>query len=128
VLAALQAASVVIVGPSNPAISIAPILSVIGEALAAVPAPVVAVSPVVGGRILKGPTDVFLEFFGVPASAEGVAAFYERRHAGMLDGIVSDEAPQGALPALQIDTLLADAQARARVAERVLAFAESLRS
>jgi LPPG:FO 2-phospho-L-lactate transferase len=127
VRAALTSARVVIIGPSNPAISIAPILSVIGDALVSAVAPVVAVSPLVGGQILKGPTDAFLEFFGVPASAEGIAAFYESRHGGLLDGIVSDEAPVGALPGLTIDTLLADPGARAHVAEQVLAFAESLR-
>ena len=55
------------IGPSNPVISIGPILAVPGmrEALAAAPAPVVAVSPFVGGRAVKGPTEAFCEYAGI---------------------------------------------------------------
>jgi LPPG:FO 2-phospho-L-lactate transferase len=142
VLAALARARVVIVGPSNPVISIRPILEVLGDALATAPAPVVAVSPVVAGAVLKGPTDAFLAAAGLPTSAAGALAYYERVRPGLLDGIVADE-PLGRLPpgeearageqprrggiaTLQIDTRMDDAAARARVAEQVLRFAESL--
>jgi LPPG:FO 2-phospho-L-lactate transferase len=126
VLAALAGARAVIVGPSNPVISIWPILAVIGEHLRGTKAPVVAVSPVVGGKILKGPTDVFLDHFGIPATAAGVAEFYESRFPGLLDGMVADEPVPGSLAVLDTDTLMADAAGRARVAAETLAFAESV--
>src|SRR5205085_1750767 len=67
-LEAIAAARAVVVGPSNPVISIGPILAVpaVRAALAATAAPVVAVSPLVGGRVLKGPTDAFLAWAGQP--------------------------------------------------------------
>ena len=73
VLEALASAEAVIIGPSNPVISIGPILSVPGmrEALAAAPGPVVAVSPLVGGRAVKGPTDAFVRSLDRPVSAAG---------------------------------------------------------
>ncbi|HEY7891889.1 MAG TPA: 2-phospho-L-lactate transferase CofD family protein [Solirubrobacteraceae bacterium] len=91
VLAALRDARAVIIGPSNPVISIWPILSVIGEVLLAGPAPVVAVSPIVKGQVLKGPTDAFMDALRLPASASGVVAYYESLYAGLLDGVVADE-------------------------------------
>jgi LPPG:FO 2-phospho-L-lactate transferase len=125
-LAALSAARAIVVGPSNPVISIRPILSVPGmaDALRAAAAPVVAVSPVVGGQVVKGPTRPFLDWAGVETSAAGVAGYY----GDVLDGFVADEPMDGVdLPLLQIDTLMADAAGRARVAGEVLRFAEGLR-
>jgi LPPG:FO 2-phospho-L-lactate transferase len=125
-LAALAAARVIVVGPSNPVISIRPILSVPGmaDALRSATAPVVAMSPVVGGRVVKGPTEPFLDWAGVSADAAGVAGYY----GDVLDGFVADEPIDGVdLPLLQIDTLMADAAGRARVAADVLRFAEGLR-
>jgi LPPG:FO 2-phospho-L-lactate transferase len=129
VLDAIAAARVVIVGPSNPVISIRPILSVPGvtDALRATAAPVVAVSPVVGGEILKGPSAAFLEWAGVTLDVHGVAGYY----GDLLDGFVADEPALTAtplpIPYLQTDTLLNDPAARAHVAETVLHFAEGLR-
>jgi LPPG:FO 2-phospho-L-lactate transferase len=125
VLAALANARAVIVGPSNPVISIWPILSVLGDALAGLSVPVVCVSPVVGGEIVKGPTAAFLNAYDQPLSAAGVAAFYETRYPNLLDGMVADE-PVPNIATLQIDTAMPDSASRARVAERTLAFAESL--
>ena len=125
-LAALAAARVIVVGPSNPVISIRPILSVPGmaDALRSATAPVVALSPVVDGRVVKGPTESFLDWAGVSADAAGVAGYY----GDVLDGFVADEPIDGVdLPLLQIDTLMADAAGRARVAADVLRFAEGLR-
>jgi LPPG:FO 2-phospho-L-lactate transferase len=78
VLGAIAAAEGIVVCPSNPVISIGPILAVPGirEALRDAPAPVVAVSPVVGGRSLKGPTDKFLRGLGDEVSASAVARLY----------------------------------------------------
>jgi LPPG:FO 2-phospho-L-lactate transferase len=130
VRAALADARAVIIGPSNPVISIRPILIVIGDALREVSAPLVAVSPVVGGEVLKGPTDAFLEATGVPTSAAGVARYYEQVF-GELEGMVADEplaAESGGtgLAALQIDTRMSDSGSRARVARQTLEFADSL--
>jgi LPPG:FO 2-phospho-L-lactate transferase len=125
VLAALLDARVVIVGPSNPVISIWPILSVLDEALARLTVPVVCVSPVVGGEIVKGPTAAFLAAYEQPVDATGVATFYETVHPGLLDGIIADE-PVTGLATLELDTAMPDADARARIAKRTLAFAESL--
>jgi LPPG:FO 2-phospho-L-lactate transferase len=125
VLTALAHARAVIVGPSNPVISIWPILHVLGETLAVNDAPVVCVSPVVGGEIVKGPSANFLEAYGQPVSAAGVAGFYEAVLPGLLDGMVSDEPLQG-MATLELDTTMRDAATRVRVAERTLAFAESL--
>jgi len=123
VLAAIAAAHAIVIGPSNPLASIAPILAVPGihDALIAAPAPVVAISPIVGGEVLKGPTAAFMAFAALELSADGVADFYGE----LLDGIVADE-NVARLPALQIDTRMDDATARARLAERVLDFAAAL--
>jgi LPPG:FO 2-phospho-L-lactate transferase len=122
-LAAIAGARAIVIGPSNPLASIAPILAVPGirEALLAAPAPVVAVSPIVGGEVLKGPTAAFMAFAALECSADGVADFYGE----LLDGIVADE-NVARLPALQIDTRMDDAAARARLAEQVLDFAATL--
>jgi LPPG:FO 2-phospho-L-lactate transferase len=125
VTAALADARAVIVGPSNPVISIWPIMHVLGETLAATAAPVVCVSPVVGGTIVKGPTAAFLAAHDQPVSAAGVAAFYEAVAPGLLGGIVADE-PLTGLPALHIDTAMPNAATRAHVAAQTLAFALSL--
>lgn len=124
-LQAIAAADAVVIGPSNPLASIAPILAVPGirEALAEAAAPVVAVSPIVGGEVLKGPTAAFMAFAALECSAHGVASFYGE----LLDGIVADEDAGGSLPALQADTRMDDAAARARVAAQTLDFADALR-
>ncbi len=122
-LAAIAGADAIVIGPSNPLASIAPILAVPGirEALDAARAPVVAVSPVVGGEILKGPTASFMAFAALECTADGVADFY----GDLLDGIVADE-NVASLPTLQIDTLMGDARARASVARQTLDFALAL--
>src|SRR4051794_21477248 len=125
VLAAIADAEAIVIGPSNPIISIGPILAVPGirAALAATAAPVVAVSPFVDGHTVKGPTEAFMRWAGVDCSAAGVASVYT----DVLDGLVSDE--HGAdlpLPALATDTLMDGPAARRRLAGEVLAFASSL--
>lgn len=123
VLAALADARAIIIGPSNPVISIGPILAVprMREALIDSPAPVVAVSPIVGGEVLKGPTAEFLRWAGHPATNAAIADCY----AGLLDGLVADE-PVDGLPVLQTDTLMTGAEGRRRVAAETLNFAEGL--
>ena len=93
----------------------------LAASLLAAPAPVVAVSPIVGGEVLKGPTAAFMAFAALECSADGVADFYGE----LLDGIVADE-NVARLPTLQIDTRMDNAAARARVAKQVLDFAQAL--
>jgi LPPG:FO 2-phospho-L-lactate transferase len=124
-LAAIEGADAIVIGPSNPVISIGPILALRGmrDALRAARAPVVAVSPFVGGGVLKGPTAAFMEHEGLDRSAAGVVAAYR----GLLDGIVTDE-PADALgvPALRTDTLMDGPEAARRLADEVLGFASGL--
>ncbi len=123
VLEAIAGARAIIIGPSNPIISIGPILAVpeIRAALQATPAPVVAVSPFVGGEILKGPTAAFMAWRGVAQSSAGVAEIY----AGLLDGLVVDSALAGTVT-LVTDLLMDGASGRARLARETLAFAGAL--
>ena len=122
-LAAIARASVIVIGPSNPLASIAPILAVPGihDALQAATAPVVAVSPIVGGEVLKGPTASFMAFGALELGADGIADFYGE----LLDGIVADE-DVGRLATLHTDTRMDDAAARARLAEQTLSFGRAL--
>ena len=125
VLEALAAAEAVVIGPSNPIISIGPILAVPGirDAVAAAPAPVVAVSPFVGGRAVKGPTDAFVRHAGLPLAAAALVELY----GDLLDGVVADEDVPGApVPVRVTDTLMQDAESRRGVAAATLEFAESL--
>jgi LPPG:FO 2-phospho-L-lactate transferase len=90
ILDAIRAAELIVIGPSNPLVSIGPILAVAGirDAIAEAPAPVVAVSPIVAGRALKGPADKMLVSLGNESSALGVARLYR----GLADRFVLDEA------------------------------------
>jgi len=123
VLDAVARARAIVLGPSNPVISIEPILALPGmrEALAGSAAPVVAVSPLVGGHVLKGPTEPFLAWSGHPLSSDGITAAY----AGVIDGLVADE-PSDRVACLVADVLMADAEGRRRVAAEALGFAEAL--
>ncbi len=125
VLEALDRADAIVIGPSNPVISIGPILSVPGlrAAIEAARAPVVAVSPFVDGRAVKGPTEAFCAWAGLPLGAGAPLAAY----AGLLDGLVADEGPEdAAVPVLRTDTLMSSAESRRRVASITLEFARSL--
>jgi LPPG:FO 2-phospho-L-lactate transferase len=112
-----------VIGPSNPVISIGPIMALPGmrESVAGAPAPVVALSPFVGGRSVKGPTEHFCAWAGVDLDAAGIARVYE----GLIDGLVADEAAEG-VRCLVTDTLMDDEEARRRVASEVLEFGVGL--
>jgi LPPG:FO 2-phospho-L-lactate transferase len=125
VLEALQTARAIIVGPSNPIISIGPILAVPGitEAIRDSPAPVVAVSPLVRGVVLKGPTAACLQWAGHALDSDGIAAAY----AGLIDGLVADAPPvEVQLPTLETEVLLDTPQRRREVARVTLDFALGL--
>jgi LPPG:FO 2-phospho-L-lactate transferase len=119
VLEVLASSDLIVIGPSNPVISIGPILAVPGmrEAITEAHAPVVAVSPFVAGRAIKGPTEAFMNAIGRPVSAAGVASLYQ----GLLDGIVVDEGDPLVCP-----TLMEGAKGRVALADRILDWAEAL--
>ena len=125
VLDALGTADAIVIGPSNPVISIGPILSLPGirGAIAGSPAPVIAVSPFVAGRAIKGPTEAFMAAIGRPVTAAGVASLYE----GLLDAIVVDsgdpDPPPDGIEVLSCPTLMEGEGGRRALAERVLALA-----
>ena len=121
---ALAAADVIVIGPSNPVISIGPILAVPGirAALERTSAPVVAVSPFVGGRAVKGPTEDFCRAAGLPPGVGALEAVY----GGIADGVVADE-PVPGLTTHVTDVRLDTPAARARVARETLEFAAALR-
>jgi LPPG:FO 2-phospho-L-lactate transferase len=120
VLMALQTARAIVIGPSNPVISIGPILALPGvaDALAASPAAVVAVSPLVHGTVVKGPTETCLRWAGHSLDSAGIAAAY----AGVIDGLVADET-SSAVPTLETEVLLDTPERRSRLAQDTLHFA-----
>lgn len=126
--AAVAAAGAIVIGPSNPMISIGPILAVPGmrELLAAAPAPVIAVSPYVGGEVIKGPTGKFIRAAGHEDSVAGVIDVY----AGVIDAIVidaGDPAPDPeAIASTRLPTLMSDAARRGELARAVLDYATAL--
>jgi LPPG:FO 2-phospho-L-lactate transferase len=127
---AIESAEAIVIGPSNPIASIGPILAVPGlrDALIVADAPVVAVSPLVGGRSLKGPTEAFLTWAGLEVSDAAIASHY----AGLAEGLIVDRTSSPGGPTLsgvvtrQADTLMDDADARVRVARETVEFARSL--
>jgi LPPG:FO 2-phospho-L-lactate transferase len=99
VLDALARADRIVIAPSNPAVSIDPVLAVPGvrAVLAERRHQVVAVSPIIGGRALKGPADRLLRELGYPASAEGVAKWY----ADVIGTLIIDTVDAGLRPAIE---------------------------
>jgi len=132
VLEAIAAARVILVCPSNPVVSVGPILAVPGvaEALAESAAPVVAVSPIVGGAPVKGPASQLLRGIGVEVSALGVA----RPYSPWIDGFVLDqrdaeleeEIGKLGLATRVIDSMMVSPEAAAGLAGATLDLAESL--
>jgi LPPG:FO 2-phospho-L-lactate transferase len=136
VRAELGFAQVIVIAPSNPLVSIAPILEVrdVRSLLATARragTPIVAVSPIVGGRAIKGPADRMLASLGHEATALGVA----RIVSSIATGFVMDSVDAALAPAVKAlglrtlvtDTLMTDDAARTRLAGEVLAFARSIR-
>jgi LPPG:FO 2-phospho-L-lactate transferase len=130
VLAAIAAADAIVIAPSNPIVSIGPILAVPGilESLRAVRErgiPILAMSGIIAGRALKGPADRMLASLGHEATAVGVARMY----GSIATTFVVDEADAGlveaieatGLPAVAMDTIMSDDDARARIAGACLA-------
>lgn len=126
VLGALRAADAIVICPSNPIVSIGPILALpeIEETLAHTAAPVIAVSPIVGGKALKGPADRMLSTLGFEVSAVGVA----RILAGVANLLVIDRIDEALAPRIEragmevlvTDTIMRDREDRRQLAETVL--------
>jgi len=130
---ALKEASVIVICPSNPIVSIGPILAVpdVYDMLCDADVPIVAVSPIIGGQALKGPADRMLASLGHQATALGVATIYRP----FLSGMVIDNADvelAGRIEALGMavlvtDTIMRSEADRRRLAAEVLDFAEAVR-
>lgn len=126
------AAEVIVLCPSNPIVSIGPILAVPGmrEALVSSAAPKVAVSPIVGGRALKGPADRMLQNLGHEVSPLGVARLYQ----GLIHGMVIDQVDDDlrrpieelGIRTLATDTVMRTVEGRRHLAHEVLTFARGL--
>jgi LPPG:FO 2-phospho-L-lactate transferase len=122
VLAALEAADLIAIAPSNPFVSIGPIIAVteIREAVEQRRVPAIAVSPLIAGRTVRGPADRMLARLAGGTSPAHVAGCYK----GLIDTLVVDEADAGedaGVPTIVTRTLMSDADARRRLAEAVLA-------
>lgn len=134
VLDAIAGAEIIVLAPSNPIVSIGPVLDVPGvrDALARSSAVKVAVSPIIGGQALKGPADKMLKTLGHESSALGVAKIYQ----GLIDGFVIDLVDAELLPAIEtlgipaiaLQSIMGDAGDRQRFAQEVLFFARNLAS
>jgi len=130
----IATADVIVFCPSNPIVSIGPILAMPGmrESLSRSSAPIVAVSPIVGGKALKGPADKMLTTLGHEVSAVGVAAIY----AGVIDALVIDETDHLLAPrivdlgmeVLVTETVMGGPADRQRLAMEILAFAGRVKS
>ena len=131
-LSAIEAAELVVIGPSNPYVSIDPILALPGVRAAIARKPVVAVSPLVGGKAVKGPlASMIPQLTGQAASSAAIAKHY----GSLLRGLVierGDEAgvslplPLPALPLLATETVMRTRAESLRLARELLVFAESL--
>jgi LPPG:FO 2-phospho-L-lactate transferase len=126
---AVTAADVIVICPSNPVLSVAPILAPAGmsEALRERRGVCVAVSPFIAGRAVKGPAAKLMPELGLDISPAGVARYYQ----GLVDGLVVDSADAAqasgiGIPALVTGTLMETAADKARLANEVLDWAEGL--
>lgn len=131
---AITDADVIVVAPSNPIVSIAPVLAVPGmrEALANARAPIVAVSPIIGGEALKGPAAAMLAELGHESTAVGVAAIWSDTIDVLLiddadSALARDVGRQGVTPYVT-DTIMATPQRGARLARAVLSAAQLMGS
>lgn len=138
VLDAVAGADLLVVAPSNPVVSIGPILGVPGlaEAIRSASAPVVGISPIIGGRALRGMAEQCLSAIGVAATAADVALHYGcRSDGGLLDGWLVAPEDSAAVPVLghagiaarAVPLLMTDADTTAALADEVLALGDTCR-
>lgn len=128
----------VVICPSNPFLSVDPILSVPGfrQALADSGVPVVAVAPIVTGNAVKGPLGKMMAELDMPASASQVVRYYQQRHGDLIDAYLLDQQDSGladdivqmGVAVAEADTMMTDMAAKRRVATAVLELVEQLSS
>ena len=133
VLSSLKTSEAIILCPSNPILSIGPILAIPGirEALGRARGKIVGISPIVGGKALKGPLDRVMADLGLEVSPYGVAKLYQ----GVLDGFVIDEVDKHLSPRIQrlgmkvvaTRTVMNEPEAKTRLAEETVKLAESIK-
>ena len=118
-----------VICPSNPYLSVDPILTVAGiaAALARARTPIIAVSPIIGGQAVKGPTAKIMAELGIAITNQSIASHYR----GLIDGLVIDETDLAdreriEVPALVTRTMMRDLADRERLAGEVIAFAETI--
>ena len=129
-------AELIVVAPSNPFLSVAPILSVPGilAALLAAQAPVIGVSPIIGQQAVRGPAAQIMRSLGTEPSAAGVARHYAHAWPGLLDVLVIDQVDAGEAEAVNASgvrahvaqTLIAEEKERRRLAQEILGLAGAL--
>ncbi len=123
----------IVIAPSNPYLSIDPILAVPGlrELLTGAAAPVIAVSPIVAGRAVKGPTAKIMRELGLPATAGAIAEHYQNLVDGFIldqtDGALADDIIARGIPVHVCNTIMTELDDKIRLAEECLAFATQLR-
>jgi LPPG:FO 2-phospho-L-lactate transferase len=128
---ASPATEAIVICPSNPYLSVDPMLALpeLRAALAAAPAPVIAVTPIIGGAAVKGPTAKIMTELGLDVSPVTIARHYH----GLIDGFILDAkdkafATEIEMPALAVNTLMSKQTEKKALAETVLSFARSLRN
>ena len=121
---ALQGADIVLIAPSNPWLSIAPILQVPGvrQLLRDIKAPVVAVTPIIGGDAVKGPTAKIMRELGLEVSATTVVDFYADIIDGFIDDIRNDTMRCADMPVTRMNTLMRDDDDKRDLARAALAW------
>jgi LPPG:FO 2-phospho-L-lactate transferase len=133
-IAAIESADLIVFAPSNPIVSIGPLLALteLKAAIEHVHVPRVAISPIVAGKALKGPADKMLTTLGYEPSAAGVAAILQP----VIDGFVLDQQDKTAIPRIEslgiavraMQTVMGDQDDRARLGREVIDFGGSLRA
>jgi LPPG:FO 2-phospho-L-lactate transferase len=132
VIPAIEKTDLIILCPSNPILSIRPILAIpdIRNSIAKTHAKIVGISPIVGGKAIKGPLDQMMESLGLEVSPFGVAQLYK----GLMRGYVIDEVDRTISPkiaslgmrVIATKTVMDSDEAKAKLAENTLKFAETI--
>jgi len=121
----------IIICPSNPFVSVAPVIEVAGFLAATAHIPTIAVSPIVAGTAIKGPAAKMMQELNIPSSALAVAEHYQGKYPGLLDGFVidasdTDELDQFKLPTVATPSVMLSLEDRIGLAERCLSFFDEL--
>jgi LPPG:FO 2-phospho-L-lactate transferase len=129
VIRAFETADLILIAPSNPFVSIDPILNVypIRELMMDLPKAVIAVSPIVGGQAVKGPAAKMMQELGMTLASHTVATYY----GDLIDGFVYDQQDAGSCDDLEVetcclDTMMHNEADRVRLAQEILQFAQKL--